>query len=385
MSRSLRVLFAVQGEGRGHMTQALAVRDMLARHGHTVVGALVGRSEGRRPPAFFTEGLGAPVHLIDSPNFAYHPGTRAISLGRTGLHALRRSWIYRDHLRHIGQQLTAKRPDIVVNFYEGMMGLFAGTAKPEVPVVCVGHQYMFGHPDYQLAPGQWAARAATWGYTALTAAGAARKLALSFYEADDLPKRGVRVTPPILRDNLFRLVPSDDGFLLAYLLHRHLADGLVRWHARRPEVPVRVFWDGEPWAPHPNLAFHPLDGERFLQMMARARGVVCTAGFESVSEAMWLGKPVFMLPTPGHLEQRTNALDAQRTGAGILGARLDPGSGPGQALDDFLAYLPTHRAPTERFRAWVDRAEAIVLEGIEAAAQRPALVSVPASLAREAA
>ena len=41
--------------------------------------------------------------------------------------------------------------------------------------------------------------------------------------------------------------------------------------------------------------------------MGRCRGVVCTAGFESVSEAMWLGKPVCMAPTPGHYEQRCNA------------------------------------------------------------------------------
>jgi UDP-N-acetylglucosamine:LPS N-acetylglucosamine transferase len=118
--------------------------------------------------------------------------------------------------------------------------------------------------------------------------------------------------------------------------------------------------------------------------MARSRGVVCTAGFESVSEAMWLGKPTYMIPTPGHLEQRTNALDADRTGAGIYSRRFD--------LDDFMSYLdvqsPGERAATQqRFQAWIQGSEARFVEEIEAAAHpRPALARVtqPAE-AREAA
>ena len=35
----LRVLFAVQGEGRGHLTQALAVAAMLRRRGSLAGGA----------------------------------------------------------------------------------------------------------------------------------------------------------------------------------------------------------------------------------------------------------------------------------------------------------------------------------------------------------
>jgi uncharacterized protein (TIGR00661 family) len=378
MTRPLRVLFAVQGEGRGHMTQALAVREMLAAGGHTVCGALVGRSEARVAPSFFVEGMDAPVHSFDSPNFAYHPRTHAVSLTETVAQGVRRSGLYHRNLELIGRQVRALRPDVILNFYEGMTGLYALTARPEIPIVAVGHQYMFFHPAYRFAPGQPVARAATKAYTWLTAAGAKRLLALSFYEAEDRPDRRLRVTPPILRRDLFGLDGGrDDGFFLAYLLHRALAEGLVRWCEEHAEVRVRCFWDGEPWAPLPNLSFHPLDGERFLREMARCRGVVCTAGFESVSEAMWLGKPVYMMPTPRHLEQRTNALDAARTGAGLPARGLD--------LDAFLAYLPRYASPADRFRPWVARAAEVVLEEVERAARRPTLLAVPRVPGREAA
>ena len=40
----MKFLFIVQGEGRGHFTQALAMEEMLLRNGHEVVEILVGKS-----------------------------------------------------------------------------------------------------------------------------------------------------------------------------------------------------------------------------------------------------------------------------------------------------------------------------------------------------
>ena len=40
----MKMLFIIQGEGRGHLTQALSLRRKLADEGHQVVGVLVGKS-----------------------------------------------------------------------------------------------------------------------------------------------------------------------------------------------------------------------------------------------------------------------------------------------------------------------------------------------------
>lgn len=39
----MKYLFIVQGEGRGHLTQAISLSQMLRRHGHEVVEVLVGK------------------------------------------------------------------------------------------------------------------------------------------------------------------------------------------------------------------------------------------------------------------------------------------------------------------------------------------------------
>ena len=66
------------------------------------------------------------------------------------------------------------------------------------------------------------------------------------------------------------------------------------------------------------LFVHAINDKLFLDMMSRARGLASTAGFESVCEAMYLGKPVLMVPVKGHFEQFCNSRDAFKAGAGIF-------------------------------------------------------------------
>ena len=40
----MKFLFIVQGEGRGHLTQAITLEEMLLRNGHEVVEVLVGKT-----------------------------------------------------------------------------------------------------------------------------------------------------------------------------------------------------------------------------------------------------------------------------------------------------------------------------------------------------
>jgi uncharacterized protein (TIGR00661 family) len=87
-----------------------------------------------------------------------------------------------------------------------------------------------------------------------------------------------------------------------------------------PEVQIRAYWDKkgaqEVEFPLPNLSFHKVNDQGFLEAMAACKGLLCTAGFESVCEAMYLGKPVLMVPVAGQYEQACNALDGEQSGAG---------------------------------------------------------------------
>lgn len=76
----MKILFIIQGEGRGHLTQALSLRQKLTDEGHQVVGVLVGKSPARRLPDFFSKKIEAPVYPFESPNFLPSAQNKQVNL-----------------------------------------------------------------------------------------------------------------------------------------------------------------------------------------------------------------------------------------------------------------------------------------------------------------
>ena len=98
------------------------------------------------------------------------------------------------------------------------------------------------------------------------------------------------------------------------------------------------------------LSFHQLDDTLFLRYMSGAKAYATTAGFESVCEAMYLNKPVLMVPT--HIEQACNAYDASLSGAGVVADCFD--------LDVLLSISESH-VENPVFRHWVKQADWLIL------------------------
>lgn len=83
--------------------------------------------------------------------------------------------------------------------------------------------------------------------------------------------------------------------------------------------------------------------------MAGCKAYASTAGFESVCEAMYLGKPILMVPA--HIEQDCNAYDA-KSGAGIISSDFN--------LQQLLEFAKDYH-PNRDFVYWVRGAEYTLL------------------------
>ncbi|HLP76797.1 MAG TPA: glycosyltransferase family protein [Candidatus Paceibacterota bacterium] len=350
----------ILGEGRGHMTQAIAVKEMVERAGHQVVCVVLGMGPHRQVPPFFASAMTMPIERIPTLDFSFK-NNRNVSLPATLAGIVRQIPAYWRALRKLRNLVRRNEPDVIVNFFEPLTGIYALTHLRRPPVVCVAHQFMCGHPDYVRAPKLRLQQFGMKWYVRLVGAGST-KLALSFYEAPDLPKRNITVSPPILRRQLFELEPNPNGdFVLAYLLNHGYAEQIIEWHKKNPETPLHCFYD-KPDAPpefkyDDTLTFHRLDGDKFLRMMAQCKYVACTAGFESLSEAAYLGKPMFLMPVENHVEQQINAIDATRIGFGVMDKSFNL---------DRLAELP-ERLDNQKYRSWLSRADAIFLQTLERA------------------
>jgi len=350
----MRFFFIVQGEGRGHMTQAIALAAMLRKNGHEVNQVVVGKSEHRRIPDFFLEGIEAEVTLVESPGFVTDKKKKSVGIWRTIGLALSRFGRYHQSIRKIHHLVQEDSPDIIINFYDFIGGIYNFLKSPKAKFIPIAHQYLAGHSSFGFAEGGLLDKVSFQLGNWLTSLCAADRLALSFQE---YPDEEVAVVPPLLRKEVKELTVSDEGHLLVYLLNHGYAEEIDRFHREHPEVMLHCFWD-KPDVPDElpiddTLTYHLLDGEKFLNFLASCRGYVTTAGFESVCEAMYLNKPVMLVPVDGHYEQACNAVDAVKAGAGVSAHSFD--------LEIFLDYLPNHTKGGKIFKSWCERAEQIII------------------------
>lgn len=356
-----RFLFIVQGEGRGHMTQAISLFEMLHDAGHEVVHVVVGRSSRRELPAFFESRITSPITGIASPNFVADKNNRSVKIGPTITHNLVHLRQYVKSLNAIHRIVKESKPDTIINFYDFLGGLYNGFYKPKADYICVGHQYLAHHSHFPFPAHQRFNKKLLLNNNKLTAWGAKKLLALSFAPYPTDAGSGVVVVPPLLRKEVKLLTPTAGDFVLTYMVNDGYSREIEAWHASHPEVKVQSFWDkkGMPNPHHVDetLTFHQLSDSMFLELMSQCKAYVSTAGFESICEAMYLGKPVMMVPVQGHYEQACNALDAMQAGAGISSGTFD--------LSKVIDYLPRHEPITTEFRSWADSCKEFILRELE--------------------
>ena len=347
----MKFLFIVQGEGRGHLFQSIALKDMLSRNGHEIVAVLVGRSSQRETPNFFSKNINAPIFQFDSPNFLPAANNKKTNLWATIAYNLAKSPQFVRSIYFIRNKIKSLNADVVVNFYDMMGGLTYAIFPPKVPCVSVAHQYLFLHPEYKFSgEGSKTELKMLKFFTRITCIRSSKLFALSMVKEDNAPNHQIVIVPPLLRKEILNAKAEKGDYIHGYLLNSGYAEEIIEYQKKNSTINMHFFWDKKDVEDktiiNEQLTFHKLNDRLFIEYMKGCKAYATTAGFESVCEAMYLGKPVLMVPT--HIEQSCNAYEASLAGAGIVSEKFD--------LDVLLDYIPRYKKHSD-FCEWVKQSD----------------------------
>ncbi len=359
----MKYLFFVQGEGRGHLSQALALKEKLEQDGHKILGVIVGNSHGTKLPDFFQKKIKVPIFRLASPGFSVDRKTKGINIFLTILETAWHAPRYFKSLQKIRKIIIDLNPDVLVNFYEILAGNYYRLYHDQRPLFSIGHQYFIQHPAFKFPPGQTLSRLSFKFYNKLTAPQKSIKIALSFSAEKDQIKNNLFVCPPLIRQAIKDKVPDKQKFLLIYILNSGYSQEIIDWSKQNPQTEIKAFWDKNQMAETklgPNLTFYRLSGEKFINYLASCQAYASTAGFDSISEAAYLQKPILMVPTRNHFEQKCNMFDAKRIGLAL-------------SSKDFNLSLLVDEADNIKpdslitFKTWVDNYDQKIIELLEKA------------------
>ncbi len=304
----MRILYAIQGTGNGHLARALDVVPLLQARCERLDLLVSG------PPA-------------DLP-LPFEVRHRAQGMGflfgkKGGINFVKTFWQFNSatFLKEI-RRLPVQEYDLVISDFEPVSSW--ACRLREVPCVALSHQSAVLHPAAPRPEKEDpAGRAVLRHYAPSTAQ-------YGFHFQEYAPG----IATPVIRRQVRELVPTDEGHYTVYLPAfeeellverlRYLSQA-TRWevfskHSTRPAV-------------HGNVRVWPVSGADFLGSLARAAGVLCGAGFETPAEALFLGKKLLVVPMKQQYEQQCNAAALTQMGIPVIKNLKDKHLG---ALDEWL-------------------------------------------------
>lgn len=287
----MKILYAVQGTGNGHLCRAMDIIPCLQQHGEVDV---------------LISGIQADIALPFEVKYRLH-GLSFI-FGKHGGVDLWRTFMsstVRKLIKEINS-LPVENYDLVINDFEPISA-WACHVK-DLPCVGLSHQIgaldpMSPKPEESDMLGRFILK----NYAPSTASYGFHFKAYANH-----------IYTPVIRQSVRELDVGDHGHYTVYL-PSYDDSYLVKHLSRFSDVQWEVFskHNVTPFSLK-NVNINPIDSDAFVQSMATSSGVLCGAGFETPAEALYLGKKLLVIPMKNQYEQHLNAASLEEIGVPVI-------------------------------------------------------------------
>jgi uncharacterized protein (TIGR00661 family) len=287
----MRILFAVQGTGNGHISRAREVAPLLKRYGELdmlVSGTQADVMPGE-PLAFNLHGFS---FIFGKKGGVDHWRTyRNMNLPRL--------------IRDI-RSLPLEKYDLIINDFEPVTAWACRLRG--IPLVALSHQAAFLSRKTPRPAGRL-----HWAECLFTHYAPVRnKIGFHFERYDDF------IHTPVIRSEIRNLEPRDNGHITVYL-PAYDDKILIQQLSAIPEVRWEVFskHSRKSYSTGP-ITIRPVNNHDFNLSVASSHGLFTGGGFESPAEALFLGKKVLSMPMKNQYEQLCNAEALRRIGVPVI-------------------------------------------------------------------
>ena len=311
----MKILFGVQTEGNGHITQAIATKQYLQSQGIEVTTAFAAKKK-RGLSNYFTD----EFNVVDYDGFDFvFDSVGRVVIWKTILKNTFESPRLIVSFIKICNIIQKEKPDAIFNYYEPLVGLTALFFK-NIKYVSFGHQYAMDSAIYPKINGYPVQKLFLNIINKITSI-RSKIVALSYYEFND---DVMIASPPILRSESYSVSHKQEDFVLVYLMNEDMLPQLINQAKKYPDINIHCFTKlTKQYDELPNLKLFNLDGKLFQEKMKVCKAVVCSGGFETSAEAIYQNKPLLMIPMPNHYEQHANCNDAYLSSYAIYSESID--------------------------------------------------------------
>ncbi len=287
----MKILYAVNGTGNGHITRAMEIIPLLKKKGEVDV---------------LISGMASEIKLPF--DVKYKLKGIGFVFGKKGGVDYWKSFVKmnsRNMLREI-KQVPVNEYDLIISDFEPVSCWAAIKAK--MPSVGLSNQVATLHP---LAPKP--KRIDVVGKMVLK-----HFVPTTFNYGYHFKSLDKNIFTPIIRKQVRKQKVSDKGHYTVYL-PSHDDERIIKHLKKFKDIKWQVFSKhSKKEYSVKNIHIQPIHNDLFLESMASSSGVICTSSFGTPSEALFLKKKLLVVPMKLQYEQYCNAAMLKSMGVPVM-------------------------------------------------------------------
>ncbi len=283
----MRILYAVQATGNGHISRAHQLYPVLSNYGK--VDIILSGSNS-------TLDINLPVK--------YRSKGLSLFYSQCGKLDYLQSWKKTDYyqIKRDIESLPVSLYDVVLNDFDYITAQACKLRKQSS--IQFGHQASFMSKNTPRP----VRKSALGEYILKNYAKANNYVGLHFERYDDF------IFPPVIKREILEGKPIDQGHITVYLpaymnscleeIFNEADNYIFHWflpNIKEPKISG-------------NIHYFPVDQKLFNESLIHCHGLLTGGGFETPAEALYLGKKLLTIPIKGQYEQQCNAYALQQIG-----------------------------------------------------------------------
>lgn len=286
-----RIIVGVMGDAYGHLSQALALVELAPQHEYLFIGAGTVREVVKMGYSF-----------IDVPLLGTYYAKNKVDIAATFRNGLKVLLGEKPFNKRIITQIERFSPNLAITAYE----YFTPMIAKELGIGCISldNHHFITKLRHEMPGGQMFGRFVYTLALELMFSKADHYFVSSFYHFPPQDPETTDIFPPILRKDLMDLRPADGEHIFVY----QTSPTFINLIPELEKTGNRyiVYGYGEKPGSR-NILFRPPSRVGLLKDLATCRYVISNGGHNLISEALFLGKPVFSFPIQLAYEQFFNA------------------------------------------------------------------------------
>jgi len=286
----MKILFAVQGTGNGHISRARDIIPILKKYGSLDIAVSGTQAD---------VSLDYPI-LYRFYGFSFIFGTKGgVDQWKT-LKQSRLGQLWKDI-----RTAPVEDYDLIINDFEPVIAWACKWKK--IPCIGLSHQSAFLSPKTPRPHNSW-----NWAEWVLKYyAPIDHAYAFHFESYDDF------IYTPVIREEVRALESKNEGHYTVYL-PAYGDDQIFKILEKTKEVRWEVFskHSHKPYI-RDHVFFKPIENHAYNDSLSRSAGLLTGGGFEGPAEALFLGKKIFSIPMKGQWEQQCNSAALEKMGVPV--------------------------------------------------------------------